>query len=191
MSSNARLLFISMICHADDEGRGIGRLKSLKAITFPSEDFPVDQMDLFLKEVTKNTHTVIYDVNSSTYYALLKWHEYQTISHPKPSTIPEPPRKVIQDHYLQKAPSYSSNVHGTFQDDSSNVHGTFQDDSTQLINELVNELDNGRAHEEQSPCPKSDRPFVGPSDFGHDFDGKKGKALARMFSGLPVPSGDG
>lgn len=119
MSFGARLLFLGMISRADDEGRGNGSAKSLKAAIFPSDDVTTGRLDSFKKEVELHTRTKFYEINGQTYYQLDKWLSYQQIQHPKPSAIPP------------------------FNDHSMNSTGTFNEHSPQLINELTNQLTNG------------------------------------------------
>lgn len=148
MSDRARLLWIGMISFADDEGRGQGSSKSLKAAIFPGDDISSTDVDALKAEVAKHVRVEFYDVDGQTYYQIEKWSQYQKISHPNPSSIPAKPSR--------------KNVHGTLSEDSRNDHGTFSEHynqhaesftehSGQLVSQLVSQLDN------KCPFPEDSR----------------------------------
>lgn len=121
MSDKARLLWIGMINFADDEGRGYGSPKSLKAAIFPGDEISIARMEKLILEVASHVRVKFYEIDTQLYYQLEKWKDYQKISHPQPSKIPG----------LGKIP-------GTFTESSRNVSGSIPNHSGQLINELNN-----------------------------------------------------
>jgi len=117
LSDKAKLLYIGLISFADDEGRGRGSAKGLKANIFPSNDIKCDEIEKLKDEIETNLNVLFYEVKGKKYYTLHKWKEYQAINHPKPSCIPIPV---------------------TVRDSSRNDTVSIQDDSPQLINKLIN-----------------------------------------------------
>jgi hypothetical protein len=104
LSDGARLFFIGLISNADDDGRGSGGTKALAARIFPSEGAErITAIEGYKAEVVEHTHTVFYEANGSSYYALLKWKDYQRVDHPQPSPIP-PPSMAKQGASFRPAP---------------------------------------------------------------------------------------
>jgi hypothetical protein len=97
LSVVGRLLYIGLIGHADDEGKGIGSVKCLKAEIFPSDD-GIDTVLLSeeVDNVQKQMQVVFYERNGQEYYKLLKWKSYQYVQHPHRSVIPDPPKNKEQ-----------------------------------------------------------------------------------------------
>jgi len=136
LSWGARLLFIGLISRADDEGRGNGSAKSLKAAIFPSDDITIGKVEKLKEEVESFTRTKFYEINGQIYYQLHKWRSYQQIQHPTKSSIPP------------------------FIEDSLNTTGKLNEDSPQLVNELVNQIirANSMSDDGKSPGPSLMRP---------------------------------
>ena len=110
LSVNARLLFIGMISHADDEGRGRAAAVSLKAQVFPGDPIEPGEILTLLEEVRRARFAVIY--GGGKYYSLPGWKDHQTVNRPYPSKLPEPSQEE----------SNSMNTHGTFNEHSMSVH---------------------------------------------------------------------
>jgi len=117
LSWGARLLFLGLISRADDEGRGNGSAKSLKAAIFPSDEITVSRIEKLKEECELYTRTKFYEVNGQTYYQLAKWRSYQQIQHPTKSSIPP------------------------FIESSLNATGKLNEASPQLVSKLVSKLD--------------------------------------------------
>jgi len=92
LSVPSRLLFIGLISHADDEGRGIADPRQLRKQCFGfDEGINSDQVERMLNEIGEKIRNVKFYVNDGReYYCLLNWLRYQKISHPSPSTLPAP-----------------------------------------------------------------------------------------------------
>lgn len=97
LSPLARLLFIGLISHADDEGRGGAGTKSLKARIFSGDDVTFEQVDALKREVETHIRVTFYTVDGTEYYQLAKWNDYQVVNRPRPSTIPLP-EDSVNDH---------------------------------------------------------------------------------------------
>ena len=148
MSDKARLLWIGMINFADDEGRGIGSSRSLKAAIFPGDQITVAKMDSLKSEVEKNVRVTFYDVDGQTYYQIEKWSDYQQISHPKASSIP-------------KKPAIKGNS-GKLPESSGNVPASSPTSSAQLVSQLVSQLSNADSRNDPGGIgrPSAKRPPI-------------------------------
>jgi len=89
LSALARLLFIGLISHADDHGKGVASVKSLKAKVFPGDDLTDAKVTGLKEEIKQHTRTVFYKVDWTEYYQLARWPKYQTVNRPNESTIPD------------------------------------------------------------------------------------------------------
>jgi hypothetical protein len=105
LSANARLFFIGLISNADDDGRGAAALKTLKSRIFPADEIALEAIAGYEWEVSKNTHTVFYEVEGISYYALLKWDEYQKIDHYRAGTCPPAPLELIKESFGGDSPN--------------------------------------------------------------------------------------
>ena len=93
LSFPARLLFIGLISHADDEGRGIADPRQLRKQIFGfDEEVRTEQVAQMITEISARVRNVrFYVVEGKDYYCLFNWSRYQKISHPSPSVLPPPP----------------------------------------------------------------------------------------------------
>jgi len=114
MSMAARLLFIGLVSHADDEGRGVASPRSLRAKVFPGDVLSDEEIRSLKDEVATHVRCMFYEHEGGEYYELGKWKSHQSVQHAKDSTYP------------------SSNGTVTVQSRDSTLHS----------NELVNEIDN-------------------------------------------------
>ena len=117
LSDKAKLLYIGLISHADDEGKGKGSPRGLKAIVFPTDNISIEAICGLKKEVHTHMNVMFYEVDEKEYYKLNKWKAYQSINHPKPSCVPDPV---------------------PLRDDSGNDTVTIPERSPQLTNKLTN-----------------------------------------------------
>lgn len=86
----ARLLFIGLISHADDEGRGCASPRALKAKVFPADQVSDDDIGAMCERMGKLMRVRFYDFGDSRYYQLDRWESHQFIKDKKASNIPEP-----------------------------------------------------------------------------------------------------
>ena len=79
LSDKAKILFISCISNADDDGRLSGNPSNLRAIAFRFDDITIKRIEDLVQELSENlSHFVYYDVNGCNYIQLDKWEEYQS-----------------------------------------------------------------------------------------------------------------
>jgi len=133
LSPQAKLLFIGLISHADDEGRGISNVSAIRAKVFPA-DHDLSNKDIvsYKHEVAEKLRVRFYQINGREYYQLDRWADHQSISHPKPSNIPPPEKGIPEDSTI--IPEESRNDHGTIPERSDNVP------PNELINKVTNKL---------------------------------------------------
>ena len=92
MSLMARFLWIGLISHADDEGKGKASPSLLKRNIF-GFDSTVRATDIekTLTELSSKMSITLYEINGEKFYKLDKWFSWQSIQKPKKSKIPDPP----------------------------------------------------------------------------------------------------
>lgn len=88
LSRDARLLFIGLICHADDEGRLNGDVLSIRALVFPRDELPAKKVRTLLAAVRDIGLIHIYEAGGFDWVEIRGWAKHQRIDKPKPSQIP-------------------------------------------------------------------------------------------------------
>jgi hypothetical protein len=89
LSSDTKLAFIGLWCHADREGRLEDNPSKLRALIFPYKT-KVD-MDDILKQLSVKPFIFRYSINSKSYIQIVRWQEHQRCHHSElPSCIPPP-----------------------------------------------------------------------------------------------------
>ena len=92
LSDLAKIVFVSLISHADDEGRGIANPSYIKSLTFPyDENKRVADVKSALSEIARCTSTQFYSVNGIEYFFMTTWKRWQKIDKPTKSKLPPPP----------------------------------------------------------------------------------------------------
>jgi len=88
----ARFLFVGLICHADDEGRGSADLRRIKAAVFPGdESLSLEQLGRWLAELVREDLAIVYlSEKHGHLYCLPSFNSHQYIQKPKPSGYPGP-----------------------------------------------------------------------------------------------------
>ena len=93
LDSDSRLLFLALMSHADDEGRGEVDAR-MRKICFGFRASPsVEEVQGLLEELSQRVDGILfYDVDGRRYYDLVGyWDKWQTVQRPRPSTIPTLP----------------------------------------------------------------------------------------------------
>lgn len=91
LSRDARLLLIGLISSADDEGRFLASHSAVAGYVFPHDNIPQAKLRGWLDEIERAGVIRFYSVNRREYGAFPNWRKHQRISHPQPSSFPEPP----------------------------------------------------------------------------------------------------
>jgi hypothetical protein len=87
-----RLLWISLISLADDEGRGRASAKWWVGRVFPYDDEikPIE-IDAALEALSEDERILLYPGRNGTiYYQIMNWKKYQKVRFPSPSLFPPP-----------------------------------------------------------------------------------------------------
>lgn len=167
MSIPARLLFIGMISNADDEGRGVGSAKSLKAKVFSGDDITVAGVEKLKAEVKDHTRTRFYDSDGGKYYQLDRWKTYQTINRPTSSHFPAP-EEITQEQ---------KQTHESLTEDSLRTHGGLTEDSLNAHDERKGkEIDEKKRREERA----------NPEEPGTDYQKPEEQAVHEPTPQAPV-----
>lgn len=88
-------LLVSLICLADDYGRGRANPAIIKGQAFPLRDnVTKEQIEESLKEIQKSGTIIVYQVEGAKYYYFPKWEKHQTIR-AKTSRYPDPANAEI------------------------------------------------------------------------------------------------
>jgi hypothetical protein len=88
LPSPARLLFIGLISHADDEGRLAGDPRVIRAQVFPMDALPVAKVAAWLKQMAQLGLIRRYEADGFLWIEITNWRLHQRINRPRPSTIP-------------------------------------------------------------------------------------------------------
>lgn len=87
----ARLTWIGIWTHADDEGRCRDNAKLIKAAVYPLDDLPAADVEEDLDALADRGLIQRYEVEGKHYFHIPGWHEHQYINKPTPSRLPDPP----------------------------------------------------------------------------------------------------
>lgn len=78
LSSDAKILFISLICNADDDGYLLGTTDNLKVLTFPLDKISPRKMQKIIDELASIMSNVcLFESEGIPYIHLLNWEKYQ------------------------------------------------------------------------------------------------------------------
>ena len=112
----SKLVFISLISHADDEGRGRAGAAYIRNMTFPNdEDRRVADIKKALLEIGCKMSVQFYTVDGNDYYFMTKWLKWQKIDKPTKSKLPPPPISVGEGgglHLCDTFDEYSGSARG-------------------------------------------------------------------------------
>lgn len=84
----ARLLYIGLITHADDEGRLDGEPTAIRSLVFPHDDLPTKTILRWLEAVTDKGLIYRYEADGFKWIELRGWSKHQKVDRPTPSRIP-------------------------------------------------------------------------------------------------------
>lgn len=157
LSDFSKLVFISLISHADDEGRGVAKAATIASMTFPNdENKRVADVKKALSEIALKTSTQLYTVDGREYYALENWLDYQTINKPTKSKLPPPPSVGVGGDILN---------HGELHDDYGSTTVGVSEDYYNKINGIeVNRITNNNC-----ACAREELENPELRDFLRDF----------------------
>jgi hypothetical protein len=91
LSVEARLTFIGLWTHVDDQGRCVDDPRLIKAAVWPLDDRISSDVERDLKELTESSLILRYKVGERSYLCVRAWDEHQRINRPTKSKLPAPP----------------------------------------------------------------------------------------------------
>lgn len=117
----ARLTFIGLWTHCDDEGRCVDDARLIKAALWPLDDRSSEDVEKDLCALSESSLIVRYEVSGRRYLAVRGWTEHQRVNRPTASKHPAPEKGIAR-------PPTSANedaleAHQDLTDDSVRAHG--------------------------------------------------------------------
>ena len=90
----ARLTWIGLWTHCDDQGRTKDHARLIKAAIWPLDNVSLADIEEDLITLADHGRIVRYEVGGQRYLAIVNWHAHQTINRPSKSSTPGPPEKT-------------------------------------------------------------------------------------------------
>jgi Holliday junction resolvase RusA-like endonuclease len=90
LTLEARLTFIGLWTHVDDEGRCVDDARLVKAAIWPLDDRAAGEVDADLRALSESSLITRYTVEGRSYLEVSGWREHQKINRPTPSKLPGP-----------------------------------------------------------------------------------------------------
>lgn len=90
LSYRARLTWVGLWTHCDDEGRCRDNAKLIRAAIWPLDDVSVKQVEQDLEELGAAGRIIRYEVAGKRYIEVTNWAEHQKINRPVASKFPPP-----------------------------------------------------------------------------------------------------
>lgn len=87
----ARLTWIGLWTHCDDQGRTKDNVKLIKAAVWPLDDVSLKDVEEDLGVLADKGRILRYAVDGGNYLAVTNWTDHQKIARPAQSRIPSPP----------------------------------------------------------------------------------------------------
>src|SRR5687768_11398166 len=85
----ARLTFIGVWTHVDDEGRCVDDARLIKAAVWPLDDRTSADVEDDLRRLSESSLITRYRVGERSYLEVTSWREHQRINRPTPSKHPD------------------------------------------------------------------------------------------------------
>lgn len=126
----ARLTFIGLWTHVDDEGRCVDEARLVKAAIWPLDDRTAADIQKDLDQLTECSLITQYEVDNRRYIAIRGWWEHQKINRPTRSKLPAPPTSGNGGATVPSSAATSEYMESPNPDESSvNPHGALTEDS--------------------------------------------------------------
>lgn len=84
----ARLTWIGLWTHCDDQGRTKDNARLIKGDIWPLDDVSLADIEEDLETLAAHERIVRYTVGGRRYLAIVNWHDHQSIQKPTPSKLP-------------------------------------------------------------------------------------------------------
>lgn len=93
----ARLLWIGLWTHCDDQGRTKDNTKLIKARIWPLDQVSLRDIEEDLQILADHGRITRYQAGGQAYLAITNWGEHQNINRPTASKIPPPPNALTEN----------------------------------------------------------------------------------------------
>jgi len=103
----ARLTWIGLWTHCDDQGRAKDNVKLIKAAVWPLDQVTLSDIEDDLATLAKCGRIVRYEVDGKNYLAVTNWHDHQSPNRPTRSKLPPPPEESGSTHAQSSEPAVS------------------------------------------------------------------------------------
>lgn len=167
----ARLTWIGLWTHCDDQGRCRDNVKLIKAAVWPLDDLSLREVDEDLLTLAKYGRIVRYsatvDGKSAGLIQIVNWDEHQRINRPSKARFPAPPNEVIESALNSHGGLTEENpvIHKGYPQtagpqDSPPTHDTLTEGSSQEGKGKERNREGKRAHahdQDQRPSPRCPR----------------------------------
>ena len=90
LSFTARLTFIGLLTHVDDDGRCVADARLIRAAIWPLDDRPLSDVEDDLRALTERSLMTHYEVEGRRYYWVNTFTEHQRINRKTESVLPGP-----------------------------------------------------------------------------------------------------
>lgn len=124
LALTARLTFIGLWTHCDDEGRCVDDARLIKAALWPLDDRTAADVESDLGALSEASLITRYEVNGRRYLAVCGWSEHQRVNRPTKSKHPAPddPASKPVLSVLACTDDTSDGVHALISEDSLKAH---------------------------------------------------------------------
>jgi hypothetical protein len=103
LPADARLLYISMWCYADDKGRAKGGAAAMKSWCYLYDDSTgIKRVRELIALLEQEGRIVTYEVNGESFYVVPRLPNHQWIVNASASKLPKPPRDKLEALGLDK-----------------------------------------------------------------------------------------
>jgi len=119
VSREARLVFVLVQPHCDDEGRSRASSRGLASLLFPFDDDAPSAMEGWLMELEREKAIHRYKIDGNHYVAIANWGDYQKVDHPTKSKLPSPPSFAKRARKLA-SPREASGLEGKGKEEEGN-----------------------------------------------------------------------
>lgn len=142
LTHEARLTFIGLWTHVDDEGRCVDDARLVKAAVWPLDERTAKDIDVDLWEISDAGLVLRYTVGGKKFIAVTGWKEHQRINRPTPSKFPPPEKGERTPKDRLTEPSVMT--HGGLSESSRELHampleGSFTPTSAPEMSESAEE----------------------------------------------------
>ena len=120
LTQEARLTFIGLWTHVDDEGRCVDDARLVKAAVWPLDERTAKDIDVDLWEISDAGLVLRYTVGAKKFIAVTGWKEHQRINRPTPSKFPAPEKGEQTPKGRLTEPSVRA--HGGLSESSRELH---------------------------------------------------------------------